>query len=119
MLFGVCLAFYFYLFNQKAPALLAKELNILYQFLLNKWYFDEIYGAIIVKPIRVISKAFWQLGDIFIINGSIHGLAMIVIPKFVSLTSKAQSGFVYHYALVMIIGFSLILSAFVFYLIDY
>ncbi len=119
MLLGLGLAFYFYLSNQKVPALLAKELNILYQFLLNKWYFDEIYEAIIVKPITFISKTFWQLGDIFIINGSIHGLAMIVLPKFVSLTSKAQSGFVYHYALVMIIGFSLILSAFVFYLIDY
>ena len=64
---------------------------------------------------KYISKAFWQLGDVFIINGSIHGLAMIVIPKFVSLSSKAQSGFVYHYALVMIIGFSLILSTFVFF----
>ena len=44
---------------------------------------------------------------------------MFVIPKFVSLTSKAQSGFVYHYALVMIVGFSMILSIFVFYLVDY
>ena len=79
----------------------------------------QIYEAIIVKPIKYISKAFWQLGDVFVINGSIHGLAMIVIPKFVSLSSKAQSGFVYHYALVMIIGFSLILSTFVFYLVDY
>ena len=119
MLLGIALAFYFYLFNTKAPSLLAKEQKILYQFLLNKWYFDEIYEAIIVKPIKYISKAFWQLGDVFIINGSIHGLAMIVIPKFVSLSSKAQSGFVYHYALVMIIGFSLILSTFVFYLVDY
>ncbi len=119
MLLGVALAFYFYLFNTKAPSLLAKEQKILYQFLLNKWYFDEIYEAIIVKPIKFISKAFWQVGDVFIINGSIHGLATIVIPKFVSLSSKAQSGFVYHYALVMIIGFSLILSTFVFYLVDY
>ena len=119
MALGVALAFYFYLSNTKAPQLLAKEQNILYQFLLNKWYFDEFYEAIIVKPIKFISKAFWQTGDIFIINGSIHGIAMIIIPKFVSLTSKAQSGFVYHYALVMIIGFSLILSTFVFYLVDY
>jgi len=58
------LAFYFYLSNTKAPLLLAKELNILYQFLLNKWYFDEIYEAVVVKPIKFISKAFWQLGDI-------------------------------------------------------
>ena len=119
MLLGFSVAFYFYLFNTKAPKLLAKELNILYQFLLNKWYFDEIYEAVLVKPVKFISKTFWKVGDIFIINGSIHGLATVVIPKFVSLTSKTQSGFVYHYALVMIIGFSLILSTFVFYLVDY
>jgi len=44
---------------------------------------------------------------------------VVVIPKFVSLASRVQSGFVYHYALVMIIGFTLILSSFVFYLDDY
>ncbi len=98
---------------------MAKEQNILYQFLLNKWYFDEIYEVIFVKPVKVISRVFWQLGDIFIINGSIHGIAMILLPKLVSFTSKAQSGFVYHYALAMIVGFSLILSTFVFYLVDY
>ena len=53
-----CVGFLFLLINTKAPSLLAKEQKILYQFLLNKWYFDEIYEAIIVKPIKFISKAF-------------------------------------------------------------
>ena len=119
MLLGVLLAVYCYLIDIEVPMKLAKQQNILYKFLLNKWYFDELYEIIFVKPIRFVAKVFWEIGDVFLINGGVHGVAVVVIPKFVSLASRVQSGFVYHYALVMIIGFTLILSSFVFYLDDY
>ena len=119
MFFRVLLAIYFYLIDPTAPIKLTQQQYILYQFLLNKWYFDELYEVIFVKPVKFISKAFWQIGDVLLINGGIHGIALALIPRFVSLTSRVQSGFVYHYALVMIIGFALILSTFVFYIDDF
>ena len=55
---------------------------------------------------------FWKVGDIKVINGSIHSLGLLVVPYFVAIASRLQSGFVFHYALIMIIGFTAILSFF-------
>ena len=99
--------------NKKVPTLLAKQQPILYKFLLNKWYFDEIYETLFTRPLKSLGIIFWQVGDIFIINGLVHGLALKVVPNLVNFASKIQSGLVYHYALVMIVGFTLIMSFFV------
>ena len=113
MIFGLMLAYYFYLVNREAPKKLAMQQSHLYKLFLNKWYFDELYDIIFVRSFRSIGEIFWKVGDIFLINGSIHGLAQKIIPNVVSFASRLQSGFVYHYALVMILGFTLIMSFFV------
>ena len=113
MLMGLLIAIYFYLINPEVPRRLANQQPILYNFLLNKWYFDELYNFIFVSLANKLGNFFWKVGDIKIINGSIHSLGLLVVPYFVTIASRLQSGFVFHYALVMIIGFTAILSFFI------
>ena len=113
MFIGLSTAFYFYVINPDYPRILANQQPILYNFLLNKWYFDELYNFIFVAVAKRVGNFFWKIGDIKLINGSIHGLGLFVIPYFVAIASRLQSGFVFHYALVMIIGLTAILSFFV------
>ena len=114
MLIGLSIAIYFYIINTDVPRRLANQQPILYNFLLNKWYFDELYNFIFVSSAKSVGNYFWKIGDIKVINGSIHGLGLFVIPYLVAIASRLQSGFVYHYALVMIIGFTTILSFLIF-----
>ena len=62
---------------------------------------------------KKLGVLFWKVGDIKSINGSIHGLGLIAVPYLVSIASRLQSGFVFHYALVMILGFTAIMSFFI------
>ena len=114
MLIGLSIAIYFYIINTDVPRRLANQQPILYNFLLNKWYFDDLYNFIFVSSAKSVGNYFWKIGDIKVINGSIHGLGLFVIPYLVAIASRLQSGFVYHYALVMIIGFTTILSFLIF-----
>ena len=89
--------------------------KILYNFLLNKWYFDEFYDLIFVRPIKKVGLFFWQKGDInFIDKYGPDGLSKIV--KIISNKAVSfQSGQLYHYAFVMLIGFSLLLTYLIMY----
>ena len=113
MLTGLSIAAYFYLIKPDIPRRLANQQPILYNFLLNKWYFDELYNFVFVSSVKKMGKFFWKVGDIKIINGSIHGLGLFVVPYLVAIASRLQSGFVFHYALVMILGFTAIMSFFI------
>ena len=113
MIIGLSIAVYFYLIKPDIPRVLANQQPILYNFLLNKWYFDELYNVIFVSSAKKIGNLFWKVGDIKVINGSIHGLGLFVVPYLVAIASRFQSGFVFHYALIMIIGFTAIMSFFI------
>ncbi len=113
MLVGLSMAAYFYLIEPSVPRKLASQQPILYRFLLNKWYFDEFYNFLFVSSAKKIGNIFWKVGDVKIINGSIHGLGLFIIPYIVAFASRLQSGFIFHYALVMIIGFTAIMSFFI------
>ena len=110
---GFIIAWYMYLKNTKLPAALASLNEPLYKFLLNKWYFDELYNFVFVSSAKKLGNLFWKVGDIKVINGSIHGLGLFVVPYLVAIASRFQSGFVFHYALIMIIGFTAIMSFFI------
>ena len=76
----------------------------LYNFLLNKWYIDEIYEATIVRAVRWLGDIFWKIGDIKIIDGlGPNGVAAFAAGTAKRL-SKIQSGYLYHYAFIMLIG---------------
>ncbi len=104
MLIGFGLAFQFYIRRPDLPGKLAENQKPLYQFLLNKWYFDEIYDAIFVKPARALGRFLWKKGDGTVIDGGINGLAMGIIPYFTRLAGRAQSGYIFTYAAAMVLG---------------
>ena len=89
--------------------------ELFYNFLLNKWYFDELYDLVFVKPIKAIGSFLWKSGDIKTIDRfGPDGISKII--KIISNKStKFQSGYIYDYAFVMLIGLSLLLTIFIFY----
>ena len=107
----------FYLYIKKTNLLdgIVLKYNSLYNFLLNKWYFDELYNQIIIKPTKFIGSFFWEKGDIKIIDrlgpDGISKIIKIISNK----SSKFQSGYIYDYAFIMLIGLSLLLTFFIFY----
>jgi len=104
MLGGFAVALWFYILNPSLPGRLAAAQRPLYLFLLNKWYFDEIYDALFARPARRLGRLLWKGGDGAIIDGGINGLAMGIIPFFTRLAGRAQSGYVFHYAFAMVLG---------------
>ena len=86
------------------------EAHFIYNFLLNKWYFDELYNFIFVEPLKKIGLFFWRKGDINTIDrygpDGLSRLIKIISDKAVNF----QSGYLYHYAFVMLIGFSILLT---------
>ncbi len=110
MVMGFALAFWFYIVNPSLPRRLAEVQPMLYRFFLNKWYFDEIYDVLIVRPLMAIGRFFWKKGDGKVIDGTIDGVAMGIIPFFTRLAGKAQSGYVFTYALAMVVGIVVLIT---------
>ena len=109
---GLALSWQFYIRKPEIPGRLAREQDILYRFLLNKWYFDEIYDALIVRPALWVGRLLWKGGDGRIIDGTINGISMRIVPYITGRAVRLQSGYVYHYAFAMLIGVALLVSFF-------
>jgi NADH-quinone oxidoreductase subunit L len=77
---------------------------VLYRFLLNKWYFDEIYDFLFVRPAMWLGRLLWKGGDGATIDGTLNGIAMGIVPWFTRLAGRAQSGYLFHYAFAMVLG---------------
>ena len=110
MLAGFLLAFQMYIRKPHLPAQLAEQQAPLYNFLLNKWYFDELYDVIFVRPATAIGRFLWTQGDTRTIDGGINGLAMGIVPFFTRLVNKAQSGYMFTYAFAMVLGITVLLT---------
>jgi NADH-quinone oxidoreductase subunit L len=110
MLIGFVTAWIFYIRDPSIPGRLAAQQPILYRFLLNKWYFDEIYDAIFVRPAKTLGAFLWRRGDGNVIDGTINGVAMGIVPFFTRLAGRAQSGYLFHYAFAMVIGIAVLLT---------
>ncbi len=104
MLVGFGLAFLFYVRRTDLPARLAANQAPLYQFLLNKWYFDELYDHAMVRPTKAFGRFLWRRGDLGAIDGILNGVAMGVVPFFTRLAGRAQSGYIFTYAFWMVLG---------------
>ena len=104
MLIGLGVAYWFYILNPALPARLAENQRPLYRFLLNKWYFDEIYDFLFVQPMRAAARALWKRGDGNVIDGTINGISMGAIPWLTRLAGRAQSGYIFTYAFAMVLG---------------
>jgi len=111
---GFAVAWYFYITNPLVPFGLAKRFRGLYQFLLHAWYFDDLYDAIFVRPAKKLGRFLWKVGDGAVIDGiGPDGVAARVIDV-TNRVVKLQSGYIYHYAFVMLIGVALIITYFIF-----
>ncbi|MBR9842985.1 MAG: NADH-quinone oxidoreductase subunit L [Rhodobacteraceae bacterium] len=110
MVIGFLTAVWFYIWNPAMPKRLAEVQRPLYLFLLNKWYFDEIYDAIFVRPARALGRFLWKRGDGNVIDGAINGVAMGIIPFFTRLAGRAQSGYIFTYAFAMVIGIVVLIT---------
>ena len=110
MVLGFALAWLFYIHNPSLPGRLAENQRPLYLFLKNKWYFDEIYDAIFVKPAMALGRFLWKRGDGNVIDGSLNGIAMGVVPFFTRLAGRAQTGYIFTYVFWMVLGIAALVT---------
>jgi NADH-quinone oxidoreductase subunit L len=110
MLIGFVTAYMFYVRRPDLPGKLAANQSHLYQFLLNKWYFDEIYGFLFVRPALAIGRFLWKRGDEGTIDGGINGLALGIVPFLTRTAGRMQSGYLFTYAFAMVAGIAALLT---------
>ncbi|MFN4273859.1 MAG: NADH-quinone oxidoreductase subunit L [Aliihoeflea sp.] len=104
MLVGFALAYEFYIRNPERPKRLAQQHRGLYAFLLNKWYFDELYDFLFVRPAMRLGRFLWKQGDGWLIDGfGPDGVSARVLDM-TNRIVKLQTGYLYHYAFAMLIG---------------
>ena len=101
---GIALAYLFYMFAPSLPAKLAATFSSVYRFLIHKWYFDELYDFLFVRPAFAIGRTLWRTGDGKIIDGfGPDGISAVTIDL-ARRAARLQTGYVYHYAFAMLIG---------------
>jgi len=114
MVIGLYVAWLFYIRRPYLPVELANQHGALYRFLLNKWYFDELYDIIFVRPAKWLGTTLWKKGDGFIIDGfGPNGVAARVLDVTRGVV-RIQTGYLYHYAFVMLIGAAGLITWFMF-----
>ena len=112
---AIPVAYYLFIGNEKILNNFVLKNKTLYNFLINKWYFDELYNFIFVEPLKKVGLFFWKKGDVNTIDrygpDGLSRLIKIISDKAVHF----QSGYLYHYAFVMLIGFSILLTYLILY----
>lgn len=110
MVLGFVTAWYFYIKNPSMPKRVADTNRGLYQFLLNKWYFDELYDFLFVRSAKALGRFLWKKGDVAVIDAyGPNGVAARVVDVTNRLV-KLQSGYLYHYAFAMLIGIAALVT---------
>ncbi|MGX5827421.1 NADH-quinone oxidoreductase subunit L [Mesorhizobium sp. 43Arga] len=104
MLIGFAVAWKFYIRSPELPRSVAANHRLLYAFLLNKWYFDELYDFLFVRPAKRLGHFLWKTGDGTVIDGlGPDGISARVVDV-TNRVVKLQTGYLYHYAFAMLIG---------------
>jgi NADH-quinone oxidoreductase subunit L len=110
VLLSIPIAYYLFVKNKEIPNQIANINKPLYNFLINKWYFDELYEVIFIKPSKKIGLFLWKFCDGKLIDGFGPDGISSIIKKCSIKANKFQSGFIYQYAFVMLLGFSALLT---------
>jgi len=110
MAIGFVTAWYAYLKNPSLPAAFVEQFGVIHRFVYNKWYFDELYNFLFVRPAFWLGRVFWKQGDVGIIDRFGPNGAAWVVAQGSRVAQKVQSGFLYSYALVMLIGLVVAIS---------
>jgi NADH-quinone oxidoreductase subunit L len=114
MIIGAVIAYVFYISRPYLPEDLAEQQPMLYQFLLNKWYFDELYDLIFVRPVKWIGYTLWKKGDGWLIDGFGPDGVSAGVLDITRNVVKIQTGYLYHYAFAMLIGVAGLITWFMF-----
>jgi NADH-quinone oxidoreductase subunit L len=110
MALGFVTAWYMYIKSPSTPKRLAEQQSILYNFLLNKWYFDEIYDFLFVRPAKALGRFLWKKGDVGVIDAyGPNGVAARVVDVTRGVV-RLQSGYLYHYAFAMLLGIAALVT---------
>ncbi|MDX5394232.1 MAG: NADH-quinone oxidoreductase subunit L, partial [Caulobacteraceae bacterium] len=107
---GLATAFYIYVLKEGLGARMAARQGPVWTFLYNKWFFDELYNATFVRGARVLGDLFWKVGDQKLVDGLGPNGVAAVSNALGKRTGRLQTGFVYHYAFVMLLGVAGLLS---------
>ena len=107
---SIPMSYYLFLKNKNITNWLVKENKPLYNFLLNKWYFDELYDYLFIRPIKTLGIFFWKIIDIQTIDRFGPDGISSLIKKLSNKAVKFQSGYIYQYAFIMLLGFSAFLT---------
>ncbi len=107
---GLLLSWWFYIKRPHLPAALAQNQSAIHAFLMNKWYFDELYDTIFVRPAKWLGYQFWKKGDGAIIDRFGPDGVSAAVDYVARRVRGLQSGFVYHYAFVMLVGVALFIT---------
>lgn len=109
---GFALSWYFYIRRPDLPVAIAKMHSPIYQFLLNKWYFDELYDLVLIRPAKWVGAQFWRIGDGRIIDGFGPDGISATVAWVATRMRRLQTGYLYHYAFAMLIGVAVIITWF-------
>ncbi|MEP0337510.1 MAG: NADH-quinone oxidoreductase subunit L [Alphaproteobacteria bacterium] len=101
---GIAMAYVFYMFAPGIPGAIAARFQGIYQFLLNKWYFDELYDKVFVKPSFYLGRNLWKTGDGTLIDGLGPDGVSAAVKNIARRASALQTGYLYHYAFAMLAG---------------
>ena len=107
---GVATAWYLYHQRPELPRIIAEHIKPVYRLIANKYYFDEVYHLLFAKGARKLGTALWKIGDVAVIDGFFVNGAARVIEWSAAVVRRFQSGFIYHYAFMMIIGVFVLLT---------
>jgi NADH-quinone oxidoreductase subunit L len=111
---GIAVAYLLYTVMPTLPLLLASTFRPVYLFVLNKWYFDELYEIIFVRPMKWLGYTLWKGGDGWLIDGfGPDGVSARVLDVTRNVM-RLQTGYLYHYAFAMLIGAALFITWFMF-----
>ncbi len=112
MLLGFLGAWLCYIKFPSVPAAIAGEHDLAYKFLLHKWYFDELYHFIFVRPLGGVARFLWKKGDGRVIDGIGPDGVAALVERATSMIVRLQTGYVYHYAFAMLLGVAALVSWF-------
>jgi NADH-quinone oxidoreductase subunit L len=107
---GIATAYLFYVKNTALPGRVAAAFPRVYQFLVHKWYFDELYDFVFVRGAKALGRHFWKFWDVRIIDGLGPNGAAWVSARLAAFASRLQTGYLYHYAFAMLLGVVALLS---------
>jgi len=107
---GIAAAYVMYIARPDVPDKIAARFQGVYQFLLNKWYFDELYDKIFIRPAFALGRALWKGGDGALIDGVGPDGVSSAVRVMARRVSALQTGYLYHYAFAMLIGIAALVS---------